>query len=93
MNIRSNNNNNNNLVHYCHTYSFSHYLLNFTSSWKLTFSFIPIVLSPYLYWNDPSCLKGGVQLFHGVAATPQHSFVSYEASLCVARRVICFVSP
>ena len=27
--------------------------------------------------------KSGVQLFHGVAAIPQHLFVSYEASLCV----------
>ena len=40
-----------------------------------------------------TCLKGGVQLFRGVAATPQHLFIGYEVSLCVARRVIGFVSP
>ena len=33
------------------------------------------------------------QLFRGAAATPQHSFVGYEASLCVARRVTGVVSP
>ena len=43
--------------------------------------------------HEDSCLEGGVQLFRGAAATPQHSFVGYEASLCVARRVIGFVSP
>ena len=34
-----------------------------------------------------------VQLFRGVAATPQHSIVGYEASLCVSRRIIGSVSP
>ena len=43
--------------------------------------------------HEDSCLKCGVQLFRGAAATPQHSFVGYEGSLCVARRVVGFVSP
>ena len=39
----------------------SHYLLlNFTSSWKLTFSFIPILLSLSLYWTDPLELRSGL---------------------------------
>ena len=43
--------------------------------------------------HEDTCLEGGVQLFRGAAVTPQHSFVGYEASLCVVRRVIGFVSP
>ena len=35
-------------------------LLNFTSSWKLTFSFIPILLSLSLYWTDPLELWSGL---------------------------------
>ena len=45
---------------------FSHYLLlNFTSSWKLTFFFIPILLSlSSLYWTDPLELWFGLFVIH-----------------------------
>ena len=45
---------------------FSHYLLlNFTSSWKLTFFFIPILLSlASLYWTDPLELWSGLFVIH-----------------------------
>ena len=45
---------------------FSHYLLlNSTSSWKLTFSFIPILLSlASLYWTDPLELWSGLFVIH-----------------------------
>ena len=40
---------------------FSHCrLLNFTSSWKLTFFFNPILLSLSLYWTDPLELWSGL---------------------------------
>ena len=45
---------------------FSHYLLlNSTSSWKLTFFFIPILLSlSSLYWTDPLELWFGLFVIH-----------------------------
>ena len=45
---------------------FSHYLLlNSTSSWKLTFFFIPILLSlASLYWTDPLELWSGLIVIH-----------------------------
>ena len=43
---------------------------------------LPGPLSGTIYrQHKDSCLKSGVQLFHGAAAIPQHSFVGYETSL------------
>ena len=43
--------------------------------------------------HEDSCLEGGVWLLRRAAPTPQHSFVGYEAGLCVACRVTGVVSP
>ena len=72
--------------HSSQAHSLLYLLLNFTSNWKLTFSFIPILLSLSLYWTDP------LELWSGLLMSFIIHFASFilDPFICSTRYVLMF---